>query len=402
MDRIQSKKQSITLRKNIMNDLNLIIKEFGELDKYMECPDFWLSKPENSMGFINSLKEAAVKTIGKSAGGREIIAIEYGEKEELNAISNNLSNSFAMYSGNPDQTQIFPEDFYGSNRRRNPVIVLQGALHGGELSGTAASLNLCNIIEKGVDLRGKKWPELQAMARKCRILIIPWLNPDGTARQTIPCSAGMPQDLYNRFTQGVKKDGTILTYPSCKKYYPIPLDEIAYLGTYYNDKGYNLQYDYTEIERQSETKTWMKYYLEEKPDTVMSWHCDSGSMIFPPSTLMPVGFQHQASRIGAVVKQRLTRDGYNVHRQSWVQLPGHGKSHALQQPSSIYHSCGALPILCEMPAGTDFKPFTADEMLDIGLITIEELLFYALEDGLRPYEYRPKVMAALEKEHSTV
>jgi Zinc carboxypeptidase len=374
-----------------MNNLSRIVEEFGNLDKYNACPEFWKSLPENSMEFIESLNSATVKTIGQSVGKRAIIALEYGAREELDATANNLQSSMAAKITNPDPTAIFPEEFYGSQRRAKPVLVLQGALHGGELTGTVASLNLCNIIETGADLRGKAWPELQAMAKQYRILIIPWLNPDGTDRAGIPCPAGMPLELYSRLTMGVNKDGSPCKYPENKKQYPVPLDNIAYLGSYYNDHGYNLQYDFCEIDRQPETKAWMKYYLAEKPDAVVAWHCDSGSMISSPPALLPVGFQHQVSRIGGAVKQSLSRKGYDITRLSWAQLPGTGKDN-LTQVEAIYHVCGALPLLCELPAGTSNQPFTPDEMLDISLITLEELLFFELEDGFRPYEYRQKII----------
>jgi len=377
-----------------MNDLKYIIKEFGNMDKYKACPEFWKSIPGNSMEFIDSLKKANVISIGQSAGKRDIIAIEYGEKEELDATINNLQSSLASKSANPAPTAIFPEEFYGSKSRNKPVLVLQGALHGGELTGTVASLNLCSIIENGTDLRGKAWPELQKMAKQYRILIIPWLNPDGTSRVDIPCSSGIQAALYSRLTMGVNEDGSPSMYPENKKRYPEP--KMSYLGSYFNDNGYNLHYDFCEIERQAETKAWMQYYLEEKPDAVVAWHCDSGSMISSPPALLPVGFQHQVSRIGGVVKQSLSRKGYDVTRLSWAQLPGMGKDN-LTQIEAIYHNCGALPLLCELPAGTDIKPFTADEMLDIGLLTLEELLFFGLKDGFRPYEYRQKIINSTKK-----
>jgi hypothetical protein len=47
-------------------------------------------------------------------------------------------------------------------------------------------------------------------------------------------------------------------------------------------------------------------------------------------------------------------------------------------------------MLCEFPHGGDNAPFTCEQMLDIGLITLEETLHYAHTDGLRPYEWWEK------------
>ena len=371
-----------------MNDFSVIEKLFGDLGKYRECPEFWTATPETSMKFIGSLKEAEIKVVGKSASGRDIIAIEYGAKEPLDSVLDNLAESLSLHTSVPDPTQVFPKEFYGSVRRVKPAIVFQGAMHGGELSGTVASLNLCNVIERGVDLKGRAWPELQRMARECRIAVIPWINPDGTSRCGIPCHAGLPAKLYEVLTYGVRKNGVSYAWLEFNRKM---LADTAWLGSYYNDNGINLYYDYTEVERQPETKSWMRYYLEERPDAVLAWHCDSGSMMFVPPPLVPAGFQHQASRIGASVQRRMVVEGIKVGHQSWVQLPGFGKD-LLNQASAIYHCCGALPLLCELPCGTDYRPFNPAEIVDIGLYAIEELLAYALSDGLRPFEYRPKVM----------
>jgi hypothetical protein len=58
---------------------------------------------------------------------------------------------------------------------------------------------------------------------------------------------------------------------------------------------------------------------------------------------------------------------------------------------ATYLTCDGLPIMYEMPLGCDLKPFSSDEMLDIGLLTIEQTLCYAHTNGLQPYEFWEKV-----------
>ena len=53
--------------------------------------------------------------------------------------------------------------------------------------------------------------------------------------------------------------------------------------------------------------------------------------------------------------------------------------------------CGSLPVMCELPTGFGKDAPTFDQMLDIGLLTIEEILAHAHTDGLRPYELWQKV-----------
>lgn len=377
-----------------MNDLSVIEAEFGDFSGWRQCPRFWPVEPGTGLAFIQSLREARTCVIGQSAGARDIIAVEYGEKEALDATSRNLHSAIASKIVPPDPTQIFPECFYGATRRRKPVLAIQGGIHGGELSGTAASLNLCHVIETGEDLRGQKWPRLRELARASRLVIIPWLNMDGAERWPLPNTAGVPAELYTRCTHGVAADGTKYSYPQVKAISPIPPDATAFMGSYYNDAGVNLQYDFCAPQRQPETTAWMNYYLDEKPDGVLIWHCDAGSMMGCPGYYLPQGHQHEFSRIGGAVRARLLREGYQISRLSWAGLPNMGKPY-ITQMDAVYLSCGALPVMCEMPAGAADRPFSLDEMLDIGLLTIEEVLCYAHTDGLRPYEVWEKVKTKL-------
>ena len=72
----------------------------------------------------------------------------------------------------------------------------------------------------------------------------------------------------------------------------------------------------------------------------------------------------------------------------------------IDQIVATYHVCGALPIMCELPIGAKYPyypTYTFDSLVDIGLITIEEILHYAQTDGLRPYEWLHKVRCMQEE-----
>jgi hypothetical protein len=379
-----------------MNDLSSLTREFGDLSRWAQCPPFWVARPDLGMPLLKKLTRATVRTMGRTAGGREIIAIEYGAQEETGATTDNLHSAIASKIVPPDPTEIYPETFYGAKRRTKPVLAIQGGIHGSELTGTVAGFNLCHIIETGNDLRGKAWPRLAELARNTRIAFIPWLNRDGVERFATPNTSGMPDELYARLTHGVAKDGTAFTYPENKKYFPVPPEKMLFMGCYFNDAGVNLQYDFTSVQRQPETTAWMEYYLRERPDGVVIWHCNGGSMIDTPDYYLPVGHQHTISRIGGAVRARLLRDGHEIGRMSWGALPGFGKPF-LTQMAATYLVCGGLPIMCELPCGTKNFFFTPDAMLDIGLITLEEILFFAHRDGLRPYELWDKVKKKLAR-----
>lgn len=372
-----------------MTDLTSIESEYADLAHWQNCPDFWLATPSQGLPFIETLSEAHIRVIGKSFGGHEITALEYGAFEPLDATTDNLHGALAARVFPADATDIFEPAFYGKARRSKPSLAIQGGIHGGELTGTVAILNLCSVIETGKDVRGKVWPQLHQLARETRLALIPWLNMDGALRWPIPNTAGIPDALYNVCSHGVRKNGEKYAYPQHKTLWPLPPEDTAFMGTYFNDGGYNLQYDFCLPQRQTETTAWMNYYLGEKPDGVLLWHCNAGSLIGPPNYYLPPGHQHEESRVGGAVRARLLRDGFTVGRMSCAGLPGLGKPFFTQM-EAVYHASGAMPIMCELPAGTASAPFTLDEMLDIGLTVIEEVLLYAHSDGLRPYEWWEK------------
>jgi len=383
-----------------MDDLTFITERFGDLSRWQACPPYWTAKPDAGRRFMDTLREASIHAIGRSAGGREVWAIEYGAREPLTVTSNSLHSSLAGEGGGPDPTRIFPESFYGQGRRRRPVLAIQGAIHGGELAGTVAALNLCRVIETGRDLRDRAWPRLQELARDARILILPWLNADGAARWPIPNTSGIPAELLGLCLHGVWRDGRPCRYGEHQRCYPLPLDQLAFLGCYFNAAGFNLQYDFGLPQRQPETLAWMEYFLAERPDGVLVCHSNAGSMMGPPEYYLPLGHQHELSRLAGAVRLRLMREGFATGRLSWAGLPGMGRP-LFDQSTAVYHVCGALPMLCEFPHGGEDAPFTCEQMLDIGLLTLEEILFYAHHDGLRPYEWWDKVKKSLPPREGT-
>ena len=375
---------------------DLIAQRFGDLSVFERCPSFWLPKPAQGNVFIESLREAKVHNVGRTVAGREIVAIEYGEPEPIHAETDNLHSAIAagVATPQPDPTAIFPAAFYGRTRRRRPVIAFQGAIHGGEHTGTVASLNLCQIIEKGTDLRGKPWARIQELARRSRILIIPWLNVDGVERWPFDNPETMTIEQSRAATNGIRADGSFHEYPAFKLMCPMPVESGGYLGSYFNDAGINLQYDFCAVERQPETAAWMRYYLKQRPDAVVVWHCNAGTLMGPPEYYLPPGHQHTLSRLAGAVHRRVAAAGFESRRLSWGDLPGMGKPF-MEQTTAIYHTCGATPLMCELPMGGAGSGLTCDQLLDIGLLVIEETLEFAHDEGLRPYEFWSKVRRGL-------
>jgi hypothetical protein len=216
-------------------------------------------------------------------------------------------------------------------------------------------------------------------------LIIPWLNPDGTARWPLSAGPDISLELYQRFTFGVTDTGERLTHGGTKQILPLSPENMELLGSYFNDNGQNLQYDFCMPERQPETAAWMKYYLTERPDGIMAMHCDNGSMLSVVSHVLPTGFQFALARLAGSVYRRLRKEGLNIRRATYGNLPDFGLNY-LDQVGAAYLTCGGMPFLTEFPAGTEIRPFTFDQLLDIGLLAFEEVLYFAHHEGFRPYE----------------
>jgi Zinc carboxypeptidase len=370
-------------------DFSAIESAFGDLSRYRHGSACWISHVDRGLPFLEGLREGNVRVIGRSVAGREILAVAYGEKEALDHTCDNLQSCLDAGLRNDnrgiwDDQRAYPPSFFGSKRRLRPVVVLQGAIHGGELSGTAAGFNLCQVIETGVDLKGKPWPKLQELAKETRILFIPWANPDGSARHPIHAGRDIPAALDDRLGRGIYRNGVGHEYPACKSVFPIPPETAIHMGSYYNDNGVNLQYDVFREALQPETLAWMRYYRTERPDAVINFHCDNGSMIHEPSAV-PEACRELALRVAAAVQQRLKLEGC----RTWP-VRGQGRPDpipAISQNSAIWHVSGALPLLCEMPDGIGV-PMSMEEIVDIGLLAVEEVLSFAHTQTLRPHGAR--------------
>jgi hypothetical protein len=267
------------------------------------------------------------------------------------------------------------------------VLLFLGGAHGTEVEGTVAGLNFLNVLVTGRDLRGREQPRLAEEGRKHRFLFIPFLNVDGRERQLdhvswINCS----EDYFYMLSQGRKKDGTLLRWPTSKLAFPIPLEEVEVLGTYFNDAGVNLVYD-TPLggDCQPETTALLRYCRREMPDAVILSHSDNGSLVLAASEYLPEHYRHRVTQVGAAVGMRCHHAGL---RKSAIHGPS--TSHEWYQSDGIYHACGALPLVVEFPMGWQNVPDTHDEILDIGLTALDEICAFGNRYRFRPREPRKR------------
>jgi hypothetical protein len=340
-----------------------------------KAPEWWKTKPEDVYGVLESLPGVTLEEIGKSAGGRPIMAASWGEKEPVQGRTS-LSLSSAVSAGEP-------EAFFGTGKRERQVILFVGAAHGTEFEGTASALNYLSVITTGKDLRGREFPEMREQGRNYRFLFIPFLNIDGRERfpdhvNWISCD----DDYFYAVTQGILDD-EILTWPKGKKYAPMPVDRVEILGTYYNDNGINLVYDTAMAgDTQPENNALVSYARRELPDLVILSHSNNGSLVMEPGAFIPEKYKLKVTQIGAAAGMRCHKSGFSKSRITNRTINYAGE--IFYHDDMIYHASGALPVIIEFPQGYHGNPGTHGELLEIGLAVLDEIACFGNRYGFKP------------------
>jgi hypothetical protein len=341
-----------------------------------DAPDWWLTKPDEIRAFLDSLDGVTVRELGRTAGDRPIIVAEWGEREDLpERTSESLPSSIA--SG-----QL--ESFYGTGEREKQHILFLGAAHGTEWDGTVAAMHLLNILVHGTDLRGRKHPEMAERARQYRWCVIPFQNVDGRQRLADHRHwIGVDPDYFMALSQGVRHNGEIFHWPRMKAYFPVPKEEFAFMGSYFNDNGVNLVYDVCMgPDMQPENVCLWRYAREERPDLVILSHSNHGSLALPPAAYVPDNFRMRLFQLGACLGMRCKKEGYV--KQNMTSRPVGYAGQLFYQSDMMYHAFGALPIEIEFPSGWKSIPPTHDDLLDIGLAVLDELAVFGTRWPFRP------------------
>jgi len=231
-------------------------------------PVYWKTSLEHVEETLKIVKKGKVTMAARSAGGRPIYTVEYG-KSNLPKGTANLSSAL----GGKDVRCY--ADKTGADY--NPTIFLVGCIHGGEVEGTSAMLNLIKLLETGTDYAGNPNEELVQLSQKCHLILIPMVNPDGRARMPFPSISGLTFEQLRYYDQGTWKDGTLCDWPDCKKVHPIK-DHVEHMGSYFNDDGVNMMHEDFFGEVSTGTRLVLDICSREAPDFSILLHGGTGCM----------------------------------------------------------------------------------------------------------------------------
>lgn len=338
-------------------------------------PDFWRSRVEDVNRFVHEgVSRGGAERIAESAGGLPIWSVAYGMPARPQGTAN-----FSAASGARDLSPYLGEP-EGSD---TPVLLLVCATHGGEMEGVVGALNLLQIFETGADMRGRRWPELQAVPESARVVVVPLHNPDGRARVRPESLVGAEYDQFRYWCQGAWKNGDLIGYPACKKHQPLPPDSVSFLGGYPNGDGYNIVHDVDPSGPKSpEGQAFMQLVERERPDLVVHVHSsEQGPFFIVPDRLTPEGHQNVQLRL-----QDDARARWEAHDLRPLQVNTRrvrtSRKPLYNLQTATYAASGALSTTFEGPHGLKVNPYTHDEILDAHLVmyrsVTEALLTYPI------------------------
>ncbi|MBQ2956377.1 MAG: hypothetical protein IJE08_07940 [Clostridia bacterium] len=304
----------------------------------LETPAFWKTDLDTIEQLALTAKAAEVRKIGISAGGRPMWCFSYGEKQPITHQAN-----YSSACGGHDKSCYVPLE------GKKPVVLLLGAVHGGETEGTAAAINLISLLETGKDLIGNEYPSLIEAARKVRLVIVPVCNPDGRARVQPAAMIGCTGDELRYWMQGTWTDGSLCGWPDCKKTHPIK-EKVDFLGGYFNDDGINLMHDNFFHPMAAETQALIDLCDEESADWILHLHGGSNSTnVLLQTRYVTLECQEAIHNLAMRCDEtaRATTDDLRFNIQD---IPGKecGKTPpSFNLTSALHHVCGGVSAVFE-------------------------------------------------------
>lgn len=319
---------------------------------------------------VKSVKHADVSRLCFSAGGRPVYMVSYG-KQNTFARTANLSSAL----GGKDK-RCFADK---SSPDYIPTLLLVGCIHGGEFEGTAALLNLINVMETGHDFKGTDFTELKSDFEKINLLIIPCLNPDGRSHIPFDSFVGKSFKDLRYYNQGTWKDGTLCGWPECKQKHPIK-DYVDFLGGYFNDDGVNLMHDNFFGKKAAENRALFDVCEQYVPDFTVLLHggTNTKNCVLGPA-YAPIEIKERVSQLDGLLKAACEAQGliYYVANKSTDYGESKNPPVSFNLPSALTQHCGEPCVTYESNQGLTDDPlgrgYSYDEIYRHHLILFETL-----------------------------
>lgn len=337
-----------------------------------DLPGFWVGEVRGLPARLESLHEGSARAITVTPGGRPLYLVTYGAKEVVTGTANfNSAVGGGQLSAYRDKAS-----------RRRPVILLVGPVHGQEVEALTGLVNLINVMETGVDLRGRDQKRLRDLGSRCRLLIIPSGNPDGTARFEPRSLQGMSVDDLRFWGQGTWRDGTFCDWPEVKRVHPMVEGKFSFLGCYFNDGGINPMHDEFFQPMGPEAPAILKVALEEGPDLAVSLHSHGAKPALLRPAFVTLDVQKKirglAKRYYDLLKKNRLPSG-----QIFQAKPEEGNPPpAFNLTSALYQVSGATSFTFECPHGLSDKgecQVSLDQILDVQLLLYTAMMEFALD-----------------------
>ncbi|MHC4400261.1 MAG: M14 family zinc carboxypeptidase [Planctomycetota bacterium] len=337
-----------------------------------QLPEFWIGGVDDLPARWEQLERGRVKVIARSPGGRPLHLITFGKREKARHRAN-----FNSAVGGRD-----PSAYMDKKARDKPVILFVGPVHGHEVEGLTGLVSLVQVMESGRDLRGRPQPSLRELGARCRLLIVPSGNPDGTARFEPRAAHGMPLDDFQFWGMGTWSDDTIAVWPASKLQHPRLGKEIGYMGCYFNNKGINPMHDEFFAPMGPEAPAILGVAVEEGPDLAVSLHSHGSNPAILRPAYVPMEVQEEVRRLAERYNALMAKRGL-PHGGLFDVKPEDGKVPSpFNLTSALYHASGAVSFTHECPhgiAGEKWCQVTPDQILDVQLGLYEAMMRFALE-----------------------
>jgi hypothetical protein len=237
-------------------------------------------------------------------------------------------------------------------------------------------------MDTGRDLAGKERPELQALGRQCRLLIIPAGNPDGIARFEPRSLQGMSADDLRFWGQGTWADDTFCGWPECKRRHPMTGGDVGFLGCYFNDAGINPMHDEFFAPMGPEAPAILRVAMEEGPDLAVSLHSHESKPAVLRPAYVPAEVQSDVRALAKECYALLTARGLPHSGLPAVEAEGGEKPAPFNLTSAMYHVSGATSFTFECPHGLAGKKacqVDCAQIVEIQLAVYEAMMRHALK-----------------------